>query len=41
MYFIGTKNIVKAVRKVAQSAARDEVKSWFLQLKDKRKFIAI
>jgi len=39
MYLIRTKNVVNAVRQVAQDAARVEGKSWFLQLKDKRKFI--
>ena len=29
--------MVKAVRKVAQGAARDEGKTWFIQLKDKSK----
>ena len=37
MYWIGTKNVVKAVKKVAQGPAKDEGKTWFIQLKDKRK----
>ena len=29
--------MVKEVRKVAQGVARDKGKTWFIQLKDKRK----
>ena len=39
MYKIGTKNVVKAVKKVAQGPARDKGKTWFIQLKDKRKYV--
>ena len=37
MYAQGTKNVVKAVRKVGQARVKDEGKTWFPQLWDKRK----
>ena len=37
----GTKNVVKAMKKVAQGRVKEEGKVWFIQLRDKRKVITI
>ena len=34
-------NVVKAMKKVGQGAAKEEGKTWFIQLKDKRKQIEL
>jgi len=36
LFEIGTKKIVKAMRKVGQGSTWDERKFWFIKLKDKR-----
>ena len=41
MHVQGTKNVVKAVRKVGQGRVKDEGKTWFPQLRDKRKHLLI
>ena len=35
----GTKNVVKAMKKVVQGRVKEESKVWFIQLRDKRKVI--
>ena len=37
----GTKNVVKAMKKVGQGKVKEEGKVWFIQLRDKRKVITI
>ena len=37
----GTKNVVKAMKKVVQGKVKEEGKVWFIQLRDKRKVITI
>ena len=37
----GTKNVVKAMKKVVQGRVKEEGKVWFTQLRDKRKVITI
>ena len=36
MHTIGTKNVVKKVKKVAEGKVKDEGKVWFKELRDKR-----
>ena len=36
MHTIGTKNVVKKVKKVAEGKAKDEGKVWFKESRDKR-----
>ena len=36
MHTIGTKNVVKKVKKVAEGRVKDEGKVWFMELRDKR-----
>ena len=37
----GTKNVVKAMKKVVQGRVKEEGQLWFIQLRDKRKVITI
>ena len=37
----GTKNVVKAIKKIAEGKVKDEGKVWFQQLRDKRERIYI
>ena len=38
---VGTKNVVKAMKKVGQGKVKEVGKVWFIQLRDKHKVITI